>query len=101
MEGYGEWVQLSVFQCRLTAKQRVEMVAALDAVIHHDEDHVKIVDLGPANKLSLRIVSLAKRFEAITHEPIIVWAHPAVKRRPAQIWFAATPRALQYWLSGW
>ncbi|MCY4513959.1 MAG: CRISPR-associated endonuclease Cas2 [Candidatus Tectomicrobia bacterium] len=71
-EGYGEWVQLSVFQCRLTAKQRVEMVAALDAVIHHDEDHVMILDLGLANKLSLWIESLGKRFEAITHEPIIV-----------------------------
>ena len=72
MEGYGEWLQLSVFQCRLTAKQRMEMAAALDAIIHHGEDHVVILDLGPADKLSLRVKSLGKRFQAIVREPIIV-----------------------------
>ncbi len=72
MEGYGEWLQLSVFQCRLTAKQRVEMVAALDTLIHHGDDHVLIVDLGPANKVSPRVESLGKRFDAVAREPIIV-----------------------------
>ena len=72
MEGYGEWLQLSVFQCRLTSRQRVEMAAALDMIIHHGEDHVVILDLGPADKLSLRVESLGKRFEAVAREPIIV-----------------------------
>ena len=27
MNGYGQWVQLSVFQCRLTSKRRAELVA--------------------------------------------------------------------------
>ena len=27
MKGYGHWVQLSVFQCRLTARRRAEMAA--------------------------------------------------------------------------
>ena len=72
MEGYGEWLQLSVFQCRLTAKQRVEMVAALDRLIHHVEDHILIVDLGPADKVSPRVESLGRRFDAIAREPIIV-----------------------------
>lgn len=72
LEGYGEWLQLSVFQCRLTGKQRVQMAAALDAIIHHGEDHVVILDLGPADRLSLRVESLGKRFEAVTREPIIV-----------------------------
>lgn len=30
MKGYGEWVQLSVFQCRLTARQQAELVALLE-----------------------------------------------------------------------
>ena len=72
MEGYGEWLQLSVFQCRLTGKRRVEMVAALDTVIHHGDDYVLIVDLGPAEKVSPRVESLGKRFDAIAREPIIV-----------------------------
>ena len=72
MEGYGEWLQLSVFQCRLTAKQRVEMVGALDTLIHHGDDHVLILDLGPADKVSLRVESLGKCFDAVAREPIIV-----------------------------
>ena len=38
MEGYGEWLQLSVFQCRLTARRRAEMVATLDTLIHHGDE---------------------------------------------------------------
>ena len=72
MEGYGEWLQLSVFQCRLTPRRRVEMVAALDSVIHHNDDHVLIVDLGPVDRVSPRVESLGKRFEAVVREPIIV-----------------------------
>ena len=72
MEGYGEWLQLSVFQCRLTARRRVEMVSELDSLIHHGDDHVLIVDLGPADKVSPRVESLGKRFEAVAREPIIV-----------------------------
>ena len=72
MEGYGEWLQLSVFQCRLTARRRVEMVAALDTLIHHGDDHVLIVDLGRADRVSPRIESLGKRFDAVAREPIIV-----------------------------
>ena len=72
MEGYGKWLQLSVFQCRLTAKRRVEMVVALDTLIHHGDDHVLIVDLGPADKVSPRVESLGKRFDAVAREPVIV-----------------------------
>ena len=35
-------------------------------------NHVLIVDLGPADKVSPRIESLGKRFEAVVREPIIV-----------------------------
>ena len=48
------------------------MVAALDTLIHHGDDHVLIVDLGPADSVSPRIESLGKRFDAVAREPIIV-----------------------------
>ena len=48
------------------------MVAALDTIIHHGDDHVLIIDLGPAEKVSPRVESLGKRFDAIAREPIIV-----------------------------
>ena len=72
MEGYGEWLQLSVFQCRLTARRRMEMVSELDTLIHHGDDHILIVDLGPADKVSPRVESLGKSFDAVAREPIIV-----------------------------
>ena len=39
MKGYGEWLQLSVFQCRLTRRHQAELVATLDQIIHHEDDH--------------------------------------------------------------
>lgn len=73
MNGYGEWLQLSVFQCRLTPRHHAEMLATLDQIIHHKEDHVLIIDLGLAEQVSPRVVSLGKSgFEPIAREPIIV-----------------------------
>lgn len=72
MEGYGEWLQLSVFQCRLSAKQHMEMIAKLSELIHHDQDHVLILDIGPASSVSPRVKSLGKRFDVIERAPIIV-----------------------------
>ena len=72
MNGYGEWLQLSVFQCRLTRARRVELVARLDRVIDHGEDHVVLVDLGPADNVQPRVVSLGKLFHPVRREPMIV-----------------------------
>ena len=73
MKGYGEWLQLSVFQCRLTAKQQAELIALLDGIIHHREDHVIVLDLGPASTVVPRVTSLGKaEFEVIEHKAVIV-----------------------------
>ena len=73
MHGYGEWLQLSVFQCRLERGRQVEMVAKLEAAIAKAEDHVMIVDIGVAESAQPRVQSLGKRaFEAIERAPVIV-----------------------------
>ena len=73
MNGYGEWVQLSVFQCRLSRQRHAEMIATLDEVISQGEDHVVIIDLGLAEHVKPRVVSLGKAdFAPIRREPIIV-----------------------------
>ena len=48
MQGMGEHVQLSVFRCDLTPLQHAVLKRSLDELIHHHEDQVLIVDLGPA-----------------------------------------------------
>jgi CRISPR-associated protein Cas2 len=73
MSGYGEWVQLSVFQCRLSPRRHAEMVATLDQIIHHADDHVLIIDVGVADRVEAKVISLGKRsFEVVPREPVIV-----------------------------
>lgn len=73
MNGYGDWLQLSVFQCRLSRRRRAELTAELGEVIHHRDDHVLLLDLGPADGVELRVTSLGKApFEPVSREPVIV-----------------------------
>jgi CRISPR-associated protein Cas2 len=72
MKGYGRWLQLSVFQCRLTARRRVEMARRLEELIHNGEDHVLILDLGPADKVDPRVESLGKTFESVKRAAIVI-----------------------------
>lgn len=72
MNGYGEWLQLSVFQCRLSRRRHAELVATLDEIILDDHDHVVMVDVGPADKVVPRVISLGKVFRPIEREPVVV-----------------------------
>lgn len=72
MKGYGQWLQLSVFQCRLTARRRADMAAALERLIRHDDDHVLIIELGDADRVEPRVESLGKSYEALRREVTIV-----------------------------
>ena len=72
MQGYGEWVQLSVFQCRMSRRRHAELVARLDGMIDYGHDHVVLVDIGVADGVDPRVVSLGKSFEAVRREPLIV-----------------------------
>lgn len=62
MHGYGEWIQLSVFQCRLTRRRRAELETRLRELVKNGEDHVLLVDVGPAGKIDLAIESIGKTF---------------------------------------
>jgi CRISPR-associated endoribonuclease Cas2 len=72
MEGFGEWLQLSVFQCRLSAQRHAELIALLDDIIHHDDDHVILMDLGPADQVTPRVVSLGKDYTPLERKPVVV-----------------------------
>lgn len=72
MNGYGDWVQLSVFQCRLSRQRHAELIALLDGIIHNGQDHLVLIDLGPAENVVPRVVSLGKTFTPVAREPVIV-----------------------------
>lgn len=48
MNGYGEHLQYSVFQCELSDKERALMIAELNPLINHREDQILVFSLGPA-----------------------------------------------------
>jgi CRISPR-associated protein Cas2 len=72
MKGYGRWLQLSVFHCRLDGGRRAEMAMALERLIDATEDHVIILDLGPAGEVDFAVESLGKSFEPIERRAIVI-----------------------------
>jgi CRISPR-associated protein Cas2 len=49
MLGYGDHLQYSVFRCELGDQEVVELRARLAEAIHHREDQVLFVRVGPAD----------------------------------------------------
>lgn len=72
MKGFGEWLQLSVFQCRLSRRRHAELIALLDGAIKHGTDAVLVIDLGLAEKVKPRVVSLGEAFAVASRQAIIV-----------------------------
>ncbi len=72
MKGYGHWLQLSVFQCRLTLRRRINMATCLEDIIQSSKDHILILDLGPADKVNLHVESLGKGYEMPTRQATII-----------------------------
>jgi CRISPR-associated protein Cas2 len=73
MHGYGEWLQLSVFQCRLSRARHVDLLAKLHGAISQSDDHVMVIDVGIAENCEPRVHSLGKQvFSVIDRKPVIV-----------------------------
>ncbi|MDO3377557.1 CRISPR-associated endonuclease Cas2 [Geoalkalibacter halelectricus] len=72
MHGYGEWLQLSVFQCRLGRMRMLELEDRIREIVNHREDHVLILDLGPAENVKPHVRSIGKSFEPVKRESVIV-----------------------------
>ncbi len=72
MKGYGDWLQLSVFQCRLSREKVLLLGDQLAGIVDDEEDHVLIIDLGPAESVKLRVEYIGKPFSPIERKPLIV-----------------------------
>jgi CRISPR-associated protein Cas2 len=59
MQSYGHRIQYSVFECPLDPLRLAHCRMEIDAIIHHEEDQVLFIALGPsANDASLHIEAL-------------------------------------------
>lgn len=73
MRGFGDHVQLSVFRCDLSTRERAEMTAVLTALIDHHQDQVLVVDIGPADgRASTAFEALGRAYIAPERCAIIV-----------------------------
>ncbi len=72
MRGYGDHLQLSVFECQLTRMDLARLEAELSEVIHHEEDQVLFVDLGPAEGRGDRVITSLGRPYVSVDAPCIV-----------------------------
>ena len=72
MHGFGDWLQLSVFQCRLSRRRRAELETQLRELIKAGEDHVLVIDIGPAEKTDIVVMSIGKTFSALERRAIVV-----------------------------
>jgi CRISPR-associated protein Cas2 len=73
MRGWGDHLQLSVFECQLTRMDLARLKAELAEVIHHTEDQVLFVDLGPAEGRGDRVITaLGKPYSNVDAPCIVV-----------------------------
>lgn len=72
MHGYGDWLQLSVFQCRLTRRRRAELETRLRELVKVGEDHVLLIDVGQADKIHLSVESIGKTFAKMERRATVI-----------------------------
>jgi len=72
MHGFGEWLQLSVFQCRLTPRRRAELETRLRELVKPGEDHVLLIEVGPAASTKLAVQSIGKTFSGIERRAVVI-----------------------------
>lgn len=73
MRDFGDHLQYSVFECQFTPADLAKCRAALAALIHHTEDQVLFIDLGPTDGRGDRVItSLGQPYVAVEAPCLVV-----------------------------
>ncbi len=73
MRNYGDHLQYSVFECQWTPTDLIRCRSELAGIIHHEEDQVLFVNLGPAEGRGERVITaLGKPYTPMDAPCIIV-----------------------------
>jgi CRISPR-associated protein Cas2 len=73
MRNYGDHLQYSVFECQLTPMDLARCRSELAEIIHHKEDQVLFVSLGPAEGRGDRVITaLGKPYTSVDAPCIVV-----------------------------
>lgn len=70
---FGEHLQYSVFECQFTPADLVRCRHVLSEIIHHREDQVLFVDLGPTEGRGDRVITaLGKAYSPIDSACLVI-----------------------------
>lgn len=73
LRGFGDHLQYSVFECQMNPADLARCRYQLGKAIHHQEDQVLFLDLGPAEGRGDRVITaLGKPYSPIDSPCIIV-----------------------------
>jgi CRISPR-associated protein Cas2 len=73
MRNYGDHLQYSVFECQLRPMDLAKCRSELAAIIHHGQDQVLFVNLGPAEGRGDRVITaLGKPYSSVDAPCIVV-----------------------------
>ena len=73
MRNYGDHLQYSVFECQLTLTDLARCRHELSGIIHHGQDQVLFVSLGPAEGRGDRVITaLGKPYTSVDAPCIVV-----------------------------
>jgi CRISPR-associated protein Cas2 len=77
LRDFGDHLQYSVFECQLTRTDLVRCRHALAAIIHHPQDQVLFVDLGPSEGRGDRVLfSLGRACSPVDQPCFVVDGEP-------------------------
>lgn len=73
MRGFGDPIQYSIFSCALSAQEKAILVTALSEIIHHREDRIMIINIGPQQGCGEEAIEFMGRvIEMSTSSAVIV-----------------------------
>lgn len=72
LRNWGDHLQYSVFECQLTRTDLVRLRAELGGIIHHNDDQVLFVDLGPVSGRGDRVISAMGKPYTVVDAPCII-----------------------------
>ena len=73
MRDFGDHLQYSVFECQFNAIDVARCRDALSKIIHHGEDQVLFIDLGPTAGRGERVIaSLGKAYSPVEAACLVV-----------------------------
>jgi len=72
LKNWGNHLQYSVFECQLTRTERLQLKADLKEIIHHDQDQVLFIDLGPSDGRGDRVIEAIGQAYTTVDAPCLI-----------------------------